>query len=132
MKQEKDLEHTRIISFPRFGISYIESFYSALEAQGGKVIEGDASTRWLLEYVRSSDVIHLHWPSFLYESPKLTFGGELRSFFRFMILLLIMRFKAKKIFWTAHNLLPLRDKRPYGEFSGGHGEHPDSARPRPG
>ena len=102
----KQNTETRIIAFPYSGISYIDSFYSSISAKGFKVVKGDTSGSWLLKNVRRSDVIHLHWPSFMYEVDDYSIINQLRSFSRFVMILTIMRLKTNKIFWTAHNLLP--------------------------
>ena len=105
-RRRDTLETPRVIAFPSSGIAYNESFYSALESQGAEVIEGCMSGRWLAHNVRSTDVIHLHWPSFMYEPSSSSLSNIALAFIRFIILLTVMRVKAKKIFWTAHNLLP--------------------------
>jgi len=95
----------RIIAFPFVGIAYTKAFYAAVQAQGGEVVEGNFSGRWLLNNLKKADIVHLHWPSFLY----LSSGGYLEvllSFSRFLMLLAMIRLKGSSVCWTAHNLLP--------------------------
>ena len=94
----------RIVAFPASGIGYIDGFYRALREQGAIVIEGVFAGRWLLAELRRGDLVHMHWPSFLYQEP-----GRLalvKSFSRFLLLIALMRWRGARFAWTAHNLLP--------------------------
>lgn len=96
---------TRIIAFPAHGIAYNDCLYQAFREQGADVVDGVWAGRWLLEHLRRSDVLHIHWPSFLYAVS----GGRwpsLKAFFRFAMLLALARWRAGEIWWTAHNLMP--------------------------
>ncbi|MDR7378954.1 glycosyltransferase involved in cell wall biosynthesis [Rhodoferax ferrireducens] len=95
----------RILAFPYRGIAYNDGFYDALSAQGAEVISGEWAGKWLLQNLRKQDAVHIHWPSFLYASSG-TSGAVLASFLRFVVLLAVMRMRTKKIYWTAHNLMP--------------------------
>lgn len=100
----------RIIAFPRYGIAYTESFYNSVEEQGIPVIEGNWEGRWLLDNLTTNDVIHFHWPSFLYTSQGTT-GKILKNYLRFIALLMICRIRSGQIWWTAHNLYPHNSAR---------------------
>ncbi|MCA0911870.1 glycosyltransferase [Marinobacter nauticus] len=95
----------RILAFPHKGIAYNDSFYQKIEERGINVIEGHWEGRWLLENLRNDDIIHIHWPSFLYR-PHGSTPFVLKGFIRFLILFGICRFRTKRIWWTAHNLYP--------------------------
>ncbi|HEY9104142.1 glycosyltransferase [Chitinimonas sp.] len=95
----------RIVAFPHRGIAYNDAFYAALEQQGVEVVTGEWAGRWLLHSLQPGDIVHIHWPSFLY----ISHGGYLlvlRRFCRFLFLLLLARWRAGALWWTAHNLLP--------------------------
>lgn len=95
----------RIIAFPHRGIAYTDSFYEAVERRGLKVVAGDWSGRWLRDNLTREDIVHIHWPSFLYSDPD-SVTGSAKGFLRFAVLLALMRLRSKEIWWTAHNLLP--------------------------
>lgn len=95
----------KVVAFPKSGHSYIDQFYEPIVAAGTLVEQGFASGRWLLKALNAGDVIHLHWPSFWYGGASSRLS-ELLRFARFVSLLLLMRAKRARIFWTAHNLLP--------------------------
>lgn len=95
----------RVIAFPAAGIAYNESFYAALRRRGTEVVDGIFAGGWLLDNVRKNDVVHVHWPSFLYERHEST-AALLAGFVRFLLLLAIVRFRARCVCWTAHNLMP--------------------------
>src|SRR5215469_10919021 len=85
--------------------SYTSCFNAALRALGVEVFDADWSGRWLTDRVRRGDILHLHWPSFLYTVP----GSRLRSWralLRFTALMLLLRARGARIVWTAHNLYP--------------------------
>ena len=87
------------------GESYTDCFNAALRAQGVDVVAADWSGRWLSANVRRGDIVHLHWPSFLYTVP----GSRLRSWWgllRFSALMLLLRSRGARLVWTAHNLYP--------------------------
>lgn len=95
----------RVVAFPRAGTSYTESLYAAAQALGAEVIEGAWSARSLLGELRTGDVVHLHWPSFLYYFP----GARSRTtveLARFLALLRVVRARGARVAWTAHNLYP--------------------------
>ncbi|MDQ2076177.1 glycosyltransferase [Marinimicrobium sp. ABcell2] len=94
----------KIIAYPYNGSAYTDAFYSALSPKV-EVIAGEWSGQWMWANIGSEDVVHFHWPSFYYSSEGPSLGIYWR-FFRFVLLLLVLHFRAKAIFWTAHNLLP--------------------------
>lgn len=95
----------RIVAFPHRGIAYNDAFYAALEHEGVAVLAGEWSGRWLLQTLRPDDVVHIHWPSFLYQ-PRGSYPRVLAYFCRFLLLLVLVRWRAGALWWTAHNLLP--------------------------
>ncbi len=95
----------RIIGFPTEGIAYNDSLYKEFNSQGIEVVNGVWAGRWLINNIRATDVIHIHWPSFFYISQGST-ATILKSFFRFVILISIVRVRTNAIWWTAHNLYP--------------------------
>jgi beta-1,4-mannosyltransferase len=95
----------RIIAFPKAGNIYTEQLYAQVEQGGVSVIEGIWSSGWLLRHLRRGDIIHVHWPSFLYFDPQ---SGP-RTAFRLVRLAALMAFaklRRATIVWTAHNLYP--------------------------
>ena len=95
----------RVVTLSYTGIAYTDSFYSAIEARGVSVVKGLWTCRWLLKNLRENDVFHLHWPSYSYAS-KGSYSRIILRFLRFLVLLCIVRYRTKHIWWTAHNLLP--------------------------
>lgn len=100
----------KIIAFPYSGIAYNDSFYRAVEAHDVRVVEGHWEGRWLLKNIDRNDVIHIHWPSFLYESDG-TVAHTIKRYVRFLVLLSIVTLKTRKLWWTAHNLFPHNPSR---------------------
>jgi glycosyltransferase involved in cell wall biosynthesis len=102
------MTHTRvgrIIAFPKAGNIYTEQLYAQVERSGVAVVEGNWSGGWLLRHVRRGDLIHIHWPSFLYFDPK----SRWRTAYRLARLAALMAFaklRRATIVWTAHNLYP--------------------------
>jgi glycosyltransferase involved in cell wall biosynthesis len=95
----------KIIAFPRNGIAYNECLYAAVEDLGIEVANGIWAGRWLLANVRAGDVIHFHWPSFLYYDEHSTLN-TLWGLTRFFLLYSIIRMRGGRVIWTAHNLYP--------------------------
>jgi glycosyltransferase involved in cell wall biosynthesis len=96
--------HT-IFAFPKTGISYNEPLYAAIERTGTPVREGVWSGSWLLREVRRGDLLHIHWPSFLYFDHR-SRRRSLVGLLRFVTLLGLLRARGARIVWTAHNLYP--------------------------
>jgi glycosyltransferase involved in cell wall biosynthesis len=99
------LRQCRILAFPKSGYPYIEEFYRAVEAEGLSVVDGDFGGSWLWSNINRGDWVHLHWPSFDYHV-KAGRWALIQGFLRWIILLILIRFKGARIIWTAHNLLP--------------------------
>jgi beta-1,4-mannosyltransferase len=95
---------TRVFAFGA-GDSYTACFNAALRARGIEVFEASWSGKWLLARMRRGDVLHLHWPSFLYTVPGSSFGTW-RGLLRFTALMSLLRARGARIVWTAHNLYP--------------------------
>lgn len=95
----------RVIAFPKSGISYNDCFYQCVEKQRVTVVDGIFSGGWLWDNIRRGDWVHLHWPSFGYNTSrgrsKLLWG-----FVRWVALMTLVGMRGGKIVWTAHNLLP--------------------------
>ncbi|MHB1198218.1 MAG: glycosyltransferase family 4 protein [Polaromonas sp.] len=95
----------RVIAFPKSGISYNDCFYRCVQALRVRVVEGMFTGRWLWGNLRRGDWVHLHWPSFAYNTQR----GEAKllwTFARWVALMTLVRMRGGKIVWTAHNLLP--------------------------
>lgn len=108
----------RIVAFPAMGPDYVESLYAAVEQSGGTVVDGVWSGRWLKQNLGRGDAVHIHWPSFLYK-PDARGWSALHSFARFLLLLVIIRLRRARIFWTAHNLMPhVRSSPPFLDVLG--------------
>jgi glycosyltransferase involved in cell wall biosynthesis len=96
----------KLIAFPYgHGQPYIECLYAGFKAQGIKILKGEWAGRWLKANLNSGDIIHFHWPSYLYESEG-SFAVILKSFLRFLMLLCVARMRTRNVWWTAHNLMP--------------------------
>jgi glycosyltransferase involved in cell wall biosynthesis len=95
----------RVIAYPYSGIAYNNSFYKALAKRIEHVIEGEWAGEWIKENLKKGDVVHIHWPSFLYAS-RGSYPYLIVTFVRFAMLLMLIRSKRAKIVWTTHNVLP--------------------------
>ncbi|MCH2213160.1 MAG: hypothetical protein MK110_17780 [Fuerstiella sp.] len=62
------------------------------------------SISWIWSHRHDLDVLHLHWPSFLYAHPQL--AARWLRFLRMTVGLLLTRLVGIKIVWTAHNVMP--------------------------
>ncbi|HVY80273.1 MAG TPA: glycosyltransferase family 4 protein [Steroidobacteraceae bacterium] len=94
-----------MIAYPKSGIDYCEQLYSAVAELGMPVVEGQWAGRWIVLNVRRGDLVHIHWPSFLYFDAR----RPVRTYFyllRFFVLISIIRLLGARIAWTAHNLYP--------------------------
>ncbi len=98
----------RIIAYPKDGNIYTEKLYEEVTRRGVAVIEGVWSLRWLRANSSRGDVIHIHWPSFLYFDPR----SRLRTGLRLAKMYAALRAAAARgatVVWTAHNLYPHDD-----------------------
>jgi glycosyltransferase involved in cell wall biosynthesis len=98
-------EGPAVIAFPRKGIDYVDQLYAAAAELGVRILEGRWAGRWMLRNVRRGDLLHIHWPSFLYfraHKPLRT----LWHLARFLVLAKLIRRRGARIAWTAHNLYP--------------------------
>ena len=95
----------RVLAYPKSGTAYTERLYAEVEARQVTVVEGVWSGRWLRRNVRSGDIIHIHWPSFLYfdASSKIRTAVRLAKLYAY---LWFARMLGAKLVWTAHNLYP--------------------------
>ncbi len=95
----------RIIAFPKDGNIYTERLYAEMQQRDVSVIAGVWSGRWLLRHLKRGDLIHIHWPSFLYFEPdsRLRTGIRLARMFA---LLSLAKLRGVPVVWTAHNLYP--------------------------
>jgi len=95
----------RILAFPKYGNDYTEQLYKEIERRGVAVVEGVWNHRWISSHVQRGDLVHLHWPSFLYDVPT----SPLRTYVRLLKLALNLRAAKRRgasVLWTAHNLYP--------------------------
>lgn len=76
-----------------------------MEARQIAVIEGVWSARWLRDTVRVGDIVHIHWPSFLYfdASSRIRTAAGLVKLYAYLRLAKAL---GAKVVWTAHNLYP--------------------------
>lgn len=95
----------RIVAFPSKGIAYNDGLYDAFRALGVEVSEGQWGGRWLFGKLRQDDVVHIHWPSFLYRTQG-SIARVIVSFLRFVLLLVLLRCRTRHLWWTAHNVMP--------------------------
>lgn len=96
---------TKLIAFPGWDIAYNDALYAKFKTQGVEVVKGVWAGRWLMSNLHCGDIVHFHWPSYLYESEG-SFQEILKSYLRFLILLCIVRLRTRNLWWTAHNLMP--------------------------
>ena len=59
---------------------------------------------WIWKHRSRFDILHLHWPSFLYDRGSSFFSAV--QFARVAVALLLAKLLGKKIIWTAHNVMP--------------------------
>src|ERR1051325_2198222 len=95
----------RVFAFPMKGIAYNVCLYTAAAKKGLTVEEGVWAGRWLLANVKTGDILHIHWPSFLYYDPSSSWN-KLRALARFFVLYGLVRLRGGRVVWTAHNLYP--------------------------
>lgn len=95
----------RVVTPDSRQIAYNQSFYNALESEGVAVVDGYFAGGWIYINLRKEDVFHIHWPSFLYEAQN-SIPSIIYQFMRFIALIILVRYRTKHIWWTAHNLLP--------------------------
>jgi glycosyltransferase involved in cell wall biosynthesis len=79
--------------------------YRALAGLGVPAIEGKWAGRWIMQNVQRGDLVHVHWPSFLYFRPD-DAPATLYNLLRSYALTTIVRLRGARIVWTAHNLYP--------------------------
>ena len=94
----------KLFAFPKSKYIYNELLYEELESTGVEVVEGIFSGRWLFRHAVRGDVAHLHWPSFEYAAPRAP--ALLYRFVRWALILLLLRARGIRVFWSAHNILP--------------------------
>ena len=98
----------RIIAFPKDGNLYTEKLYVEVEKQGTLALAGVWSLPWMRKNLRPGDLVHIHWPSFLYFEPRSRPRTGLRLV-KMYVLLSFCRFRGATVVWTAHNLYPHDD-----------------------
>ncbi len=94
----------RVVAYPESG-NYVNSLYKAIREQGCTVIPGVWAGRWIWANLEKNDVVHIHWPSFLY-TVSFSNLASIKSLARYFILLALIRLRGGKIYWIAHNILP--------------------------
>jgi glycosyltransferase involved in cell wall biosynthesis len=95
----------RIVAFPLNGNVYTETLYAEVQRRGVEVVEGLWLSGWLVRNLRRTDIIHIHWPSFLYSVPSSPVRTTVRLA-RMIFLLAFAKLRGAKVVWTAHNLYP--------------------------
>ncbi|WP_020407170.1 glycosyltransferase [Hahella ganghwensis] len=94
----------RVWALP-YDSAYTCSFYQAVEDAGVDVLPAVWSSSWIYNDVKGNDIVHIHWPSFAYKGSG-SYLSILVSFIKFSVLMLIIRLKGARVWWTAHNLFP--------------------------
>lgn len=86
------------------GNPYLRLFYDALRPHG-IIARKDAifSPRWVWNEAEALDAIHIHWPEILWNGRKET---VLRSIAKFILVLVVARFRGLRVIWTVHNVDP--------------------------
>ena len=82
-------------------------FARAMARLGVEVIAGyddDLNENWLVEHRHDIDVLHLHWPHYMYDAPDLAI--HVARCARLVGDLARARLLGYKIVWTVHNLYP--------------------------
>jgi len=95
----------RIIAFPLEGTAYTEHLYAEARARGIEVVEGQWSSRWLMRELHRGDVVHIHWPSFLYHD-KASRARSWKGLLKYSLMLSYAKTRGMRVVWTAHNVLP--------------------------
>lgn len=80
---------------------YSELLTRSIEDNGLHVEHYDKKTTWK---PAGGDIIHMHWPSYSYQASS--FPLTVVKSLLFMALLLFMKLKGVRIFWTVHNIWP--------------------------
>jgi len=85
--------------------SYTRCFVPALQRAGLDAVHCDFSGYSLLLTCRRGDVVHVHWPSFLYydRGSRILTAIDL---VRMMLILRLLKLRGAALVWTAHNLYP--------------------------
>ncbi len=97
----------RIIAVPRRGIPYVDCLYNAVTDSTVEMTDGESewSGLWPFRKVFRGDLVHVHWPSFCYDSP----GSAVRTWrglISFIGRVMLARMLGARFVWTAHNLYP--------------------------
>lgn len=95
---------TQLWAFPKAG-AYTSPLYDKLEKKGVLVKEGIWAFSWLKKNIKRQDIIHIHWPSFMYATSNSPIKTIL-NLIKFIVFVIYIKIKGGKIWWTAHNLLP--------------------------
>ena len=93
----------RISSFPGQSQNpYLDLFYGALAPHGVERVEAfRLSPRWLLARRKEVDVLHFHWPEWLWDGSS---EPSARAFVKLQIVLVMAGILGIKRVWTVHNL----------------------------
>ncbi|KQY91668.1 hypothetical protein ASD24_23340 [Paenibacillus sp. Root52] len=67
-----------------------------------------------LRNVRKNDVLHFHWPSFYYKGNN-AFSTFIKSIL-FILMIVYVRLKGAKLFWTVHNIWPHNSGRTWHDY----------------
>ena len=93
----------KISSFPGESRNpYLELFYRALAPYGVERAEGfRLSPRWLLAHRNEVDVLHFHWPEWLWDG---RYENSARALAKLQAVLIMAGVLGIKRIWTVHNL----------------------------
>lgn len=99
-------------SAPLESTDYNKCLTRALRAEGYRVERPAWSGSWLWRNLEAGDAFLFHWPSFQYADSKNGVGRNLLGAFKYLLFLLLMRWRGVRIGWIGHNLLPHRRSAP--------------------
>ena len=93
----------KISSFPgQSGNPYLDLFYGALAPSGVETAESfKFSLKWLFDKRGEIDVIHFHWPEWLWDGRR---EGSARALLKLQAILRVASALGIKLIWTVHNL----------------------------
>lgn len=80
---------------------YLDLLCECIENKGIQVKDFSISK---LGKLKKGDVLHMHWPSFNYQSSN--YLSTIARSIIFILMLIILKFKGIKVIWTVHNLYP--------------------------
>jgi hypothetical protein len=83
--------------------NYFNFFYDALKPYGVAVHpDYQVSDQWLTSHADEIDVVHCHWPEYLWKNAA-GFAGEFKCLWGVRRFFALVRRLGKRLVWTAHN-----------------------------